>query len=332
MGIQAARFLQLGLETVQGTSVAATARWRGHGLIEDASEYVFDEEDINYISGVDRTHKPNLLAKVSMDDSDATFQQLPYILAAGVKNQVAGVADGVGTDFIYTYTFPTTAVNTVKTYTIEGGDDQQEEEVEFCFVDSFKITGKPSESLQMSAEWFGRQAVPSTKTGSLALPSVEDILFNKGTLAIDAVGGTLGATVKSSTFFGMSLAVKTGWKAQFSGDGNLYFTFIKNTMPEIVLDITFEHDATSVAEKAFWRAQTARQLRLKFLGNAVGTPGTAWSTNALQIDLAGKWEKFDKLSELNGNDIVKGTFRARYNSTAALFAVITVVNELSALP
>lgn len=331
MSIKALRRVQVGLESTSGTAVAATGRWRGAGVLEDASPYKFSEEDVAYVSGLDRTHKPGLLAKLALTPTELTFEQFGYVGAAGIKNVVSGSADGSGSDFIYAYTFPTTAVNTIKTYTIETGDDQQEEEAEYCFVEGFKISGKPNEALMLSSDWLGRQVTPSSFTAGLALVAVEEVLFNKGKLYIDAVGGTLGATQKSSTFIGMNLAVKTGAMAVFTGDGNLYFTFHKMTMPEILLDITFEHDSVATAEKAIWRAQTPRQIRLDFDGSALVTPGTTYSTKKFRIDLAGKWEKFDVLDEQNGNDIVKGTFRARYNSTAALFAAITVVNESSAL-
>jgi hypothetical protein len=56
------------------------------------------------------------------------------------------------------------------------------------------------------------------------------------------------------------------------------------------------------------------------------TAGT-FTTKKVRIDLAGKWESFDKIGEVNGNDIVTGTFRAGYNPTAAKFAEIKVVNQ-----
>jgi len=96
--------------------------------------------------------------------------------------------------------------------------------------------------------------------------------------------------------------------------------------------VTFEHDATSAAEKVAWRAGTTRQLRLRWLGTALTTAGSGYTYKTLIVDMAGKWEKFDKLAEQDGNDIVTGTFRARYNSTAALFCELVVVNELASLP
>ena len=292
-GVRALRKIQCGVEATAGTAVPATTYWRGVGAIEDTQEMKFTEEDIGYLSGVDRSYVPALGAKITFADTPATFEQLPYILAAGVKNVVTGSADGTGSGKIYTYTFPTTAANTIKTYTIEGGDDQQEEEMEYSFVEAFKLSGKPGEALMMSADWIGRQVTASTFTGSLSLPTVEEILFSKGLLYIDAIAGTIGTTLKSNTLLGADLSVKTGWKAVRAADGQLYFSFIKSTPPEVILAITFEHDSTATAEKAFWRAQTARLIRLKITGTTLTTAGTTYTAKTLLIDLAGKWEKFD---------------------------------------
>jgi hypothetical protein len=68
---------------------------------------------------------------------------------------------------------------------------------------------------------------------------------------------------------------------------------------------------------------------LKFEGNALTTSGT-FTYKTLIIDLAGTWESFDSIGDMNGNDIVTGTFRAGYDATAAKFAEIKVVNETAA--
>ncbi len=330
-GVRALRKIQLGVESAKGTAVAATALWRGQGVIEDQTEVMFPEEDIGYLSGIDRSYIPRNLAAITFEETPATFEQLGYILDAGVKT-VSGVQDGAGTDYVYTYTFPTTSANSIKTYTIEGGDDQQAEEMEYAFVKSFTLAGAASEAWTVTADWVGRQVSTTSFTGSISVPTVEEILFQKSKLYIDAIGGTIGSTQKSSTLLKAELAVTTGWQEYFTADGNLYFTAHKSTKPEVVLTLTFEHDGTSVAEKANWLAETARLIRILGEGSTVTTPGTTYSKKTLIIDLAGKWERFEKLDEQDGNDIVTGRFRAAYDSTSASFAEIVVVNELSALP
>lgn len=331
-GIKSLRKIQMGAESTAGTAVAATGLWRGHGTIEDAREVKFTEEDIGYLSGVDRSYTPKLLAKLAMEPASATFEQFPYLCAASISNVVSGSADGVGSGKIYTYTAPTTSKNTIKTYTLEGGDDQEEEEMEYSFVEDWTLEGKGGEALMMSANWLGRQVTVSTFTGAIALPSVEDIIFSLGKLYIDAVGGTIGTTQISSAFLGAKIRYKSGWVPVWTANGQKYFTFAKVTEPELTFDITFEHDADGAARKVDWRAETARKIRLQWEGSNLTTPGTTYSKKTLRLDCAAKIEKVTKLGEINGNDILTASFRSRYNSTAALFAQVVVVNEVAALP
>jgi len=327
MASKALRKIQLGAETTAGTAVAADTLWRGLGVIEDQREVIFPDEDIGYLSGKARNYVPKYGAALSMDSVPATFEGLPIILSAGVKNVITGVTDTGGSGKVYTYTFPTTSANSITTWTIEGGDDQQAEEMEYSFVESFDIAGNGGEALTMSANWIGRQVSKCSFTASVTTPAtVEEILFGKGKLYIDAASGTMGTTEKSATLLGMSLNVNTGWITKYAADGNLYWSWAQVTKPEVLLNVTFEHNTTAVAEKDAWKAKTPRQLRLKFEGAALTTAGT-FTYKTLLIDLAGLWESFDAIGDMNGNDIVTGTFRAGYDATCAKFAEIKVVNE-----
>ena len=333
-GIKSLRKLTLGRETLAGTAVNATTYWRGVGTIEDTRVTTFPEEDVGYISGLDRSYQPQLSAVLAMESTPATFEQVLHILEAGVKLVGTGVSDGGpgASGKIYTYTFPKTSKNTIKTYTIYGGDDQYSDRMENAFVQDFKLTGKGGEAVMMEATWQARQSGSAAFAGSPTIPTVEEVLFSKGALYVDAVSGNFGGTIKSSTFLGFDLSVKTGWVPVFAANGQLYFAFAKITQPEVLLNITFEHDSHGGDQKAAWRAGTSKLVRLNFPGSTLGTAGTGFTTKVLRIDLAGRWEKFEKLGEENGNDILAGTFRARYNATEAAFAEIKVVNELATVP
>lgn len=333
-GIKAARRLQLGIESSAGTAVAATVLWRGAGMLEDQKEpVVVENENVGLIAPSDRIYIPKDAAALEMDEIEANFEQLPYLLACGIKDVVTGSADGIGSGKIYAYPFHTSAasLNGIKTATIEGGDNELVEEMEYSFIQKLKISGKPGEALKVGATWVGRQLTATSFTGAIAVPSVEDILFQKGKLYIDNSGGTIGTTQKANVFLGFDLDIDTGWKPIWTGDGNLYFSFIKATTPKIEAKITFEMDAISVAERTNWRNKVARLIRLQFQGAALGTPGTTYSYKTLNIDLYGKWTKFDKVDEIDGNDVVTGTFRCLYNATAAKLCDLLVVNEVAAL-
>jgi hypothetical protein len=329
-GVKALRKLVLGREATAGTAVVCTTIWRGMGVLSDDRETVFPEEDIGYLSGVDRAYTPKLEASISMGSVEATFEQLPHILEAGVKTATPA-QDSTGSGYVYTYTFPTTAANTLKTYTIEGGDNQAVEEMEYGFVESFTLEGNAGEALMVSAEWKGRQVSDSAFTTTATLPSVDEVLVSKGKVYIDDVDGTIGTTQISNTVLSVKLDVTTGQQAVYTADGNLYFSFVKTVMPEVMLDVTFEHDSNATDEIAAYRAGTPRLIRLEFAGPSLGTAGN-FTTKVLRVDLAGKWESFGPLEDTDGNDTRTGTFRARYNATAAKYAEIAVVNELTALP
>jgi len=331
MGIKAFRKLQMGRETVAGTAVAATSLWRGLGTIEDTREQVDVDEDIGLFSGADRTYQGKLGALLSLESIPATFEQFPHILEAGIVAVGTGVADGAGSGKIYDYPVPEAAASVIKTYTWEGGDNEEVEEMEHCFVQDFGLDGKPGEAWMVSANWIGRQVSISSYTGAIAVPTVEDMLFSKTKFYIDAVASAYGTTLKSSTLLGASLKFKTGWKPVWTADGQLYFSTIKAVKPEITLDLTLEFNGTSVAEKVNWRAQTPRKIQLKCEGSAL-TPGTTYSYKTMIVNLVGKWDKFSKIGEAEGNDIVTGTFRGKYNATAADAGNIIVVNTLATIP
>ena len=103
-------------------------------------------------------------------------------------------------------------------------------------------------------------------------------------------------------------------------------------MPEVTLDVVFEHNATAVTEKTNWRNETAQLVRLLCEGAAIAdNTGATYNNKTMQINLAGKWESFEAIGEQDGNDIIEGTFRARYVTADSLFGSILIVNELSSL-
>ena len=329
-GVKALRKLQLGAESPAGTAVAATTIWRGLGTIEDDREIVMVDEDVGVVAPTDRAYVPRVHALLEMEEIEATFEQLPYIFDAGIKT-VSGVSDGSGTGYTWTYPFSTTSQNTLMSYTIEGGDDQQAEEMEYALVQQFTLSGTVGEALKMSAQWMGRQVANSTYTGALTIPTVEDILFGKTSLYIDASGGTIGDTQVSSTLLDMSLDVNTGVIPVFAADGELYYSTTKIRDMEIVLNTTYEHNASAVGQKTIWRGPTKRLIRLETTGDALTTSGTH-STKKLRIDLAGFYSDWSKLGENDGNDIYEVEFTGRYSSADSLFCEILVVNELTTLP
>jgi hypothetical protein len=101
-------------------------------------------------------------------------------------------------------------------------------------------------------------------------------------------------------------------------------------MPEITLDVTFEHNSSATTEKENWRDETSRLIRVISEGSALTTTGS-YSNKTMILDLPGKWESFDALTDQDGNDTVTGTFRVRYNADVGDAGKILIVNENASL-
>lgn len=332
-GVTGLRKIQWGFESTSGDNVAATSLARFNGVWEDQREMVFPDVKEGYLGGRNRSFQPSVLAYMTMD-GPATFEQLPYIMEMCVKTVTPTTDSGSGTGYIYTYAMPTTAQNTTKTMTIEAGDDQAMEEANYCYVRDFELSGAFGEVWNLSASVYGRQVIDTdsfTASTDITVTTVESMLFQKSKLYIDADSDTVGTTQKTNTLLRASLKVKGGKIHQHTGDGNLYFSFTKGTEPEVTLEVTFEHDGTATAEKTNWRNQTNRLVQLKVEGAALSVAG-AYTYKTFIANLAGKWESFDALDSINGNDVVKGVLRCKYNSTPDLFATFIIVNELTTLP
>lgn len=332
-GVKTLRKVQLGRESTPGTAVAASTIWRGPAIMPlDDQTKEMPEENIGFSSLTTRLYTPKKFASMAFPATPATFQGIQHFMEAGVKT-VTPVQDGVGTDYINAYPLPSGDANTTKTYTLEGGDNKIVEEMEYGFLVDFELSGKKNEAWMLTGNWHGRQSTVSSFTGALSVPAVSEMLFNKSKIYIDNVGGTIGTTQIANSWIEAKLKVTTGLKAQFTGEGNLYFSFMDFIGAKASLELSFLHNATVAAERVLWRANTARQIRMLIEGNTVATPGTTYSKETFRIDAAGVYKSFGPPNdEDEGSNVNKVMFECAYDATAALFVNFLLVNELSAVP
>jgi hypothetical protein len=218
-----------------------------------------------------------------------------------------------------------------QTYTFRGGDNSAADKGAYGYCKSFTIEGKgagDSDAITMAAEWEVRQWIADAFTASLSVPAVAEFSFPESQLFIDAVDGTLGAT-DFGVFTDFSLKYNTGIKKRYGANNSKnYDSADLRGGPEMVLDVGMPWAAKAQAEVAAFRAQTPRKIRLVMNGAAL-TSGNTYTKKLVRVDLPGKWESFSGLEDVEGGDVVRGTFRCKYNSTAALNPTILVVNEKS---
>jgi len=331
-GIRSLRKIQFYREANAGVAAPATTVWRGIGTILDNIQVVRVSEDVGIVSGTTRTNIPMKGSTIALGQTPATFEQMLHILEMGIKTATPA-ADGAGTDYIYTYAFPTTAANTIKTYTIEGGDNNEAEVTSYCFVKDFTLSGSGRTGYQLQANVQGRTVSLQAFTASLALPTVSSMNFGMTKIYQDAIGGVIGTTIKASTVRGVNFKFASGIEAKDTADGRLDFSFTQGTDYVCTCDMEFEHDAIAAAQKVLWRAQTPVLIQVKIEGStAFATPGTAYSVPTMKINMPGYWESFSKIGEANGNDLITGKFVSAYNTTSASAGSILVAAELATVP
>lgn len=331
-GVKSLRKLQFSrqADSDSGDAIAATEIWRGMGTIEDARDLHYIDEDVGLLVGSDRTNTSALQAKLSLDAIPATYEQFPHLLEMNIKTVTPTSDSGNGSGIIYTYPIPTNATQAIKPYCWQGGDNIQAEVANFMHGIDFTWAGEEQKEWMMSSNLMGRTVANTSFTALSNLVAIDEMNFNQTKLYIDPDSGSWGSTLFSNTLLQASLKYTSGLIPKYTADGNLYPSWFQMTMPTIELTITFEHDANSVIEKTNWRNETARLIRLLNQGPALTTPGV-YTYKTSQLDLAGKWLKFAKLGERNGNDVLEGTFTGRYNATQASAGQIIVVNERSTL-
>ena len=335
-GVKAFRRLIGGAEATAGTSVPATWIWRGMGMGKDNRETTFVEEDIGLLGDALRTYVAKTGGEVTFEGV-ASFEQLGYFFQSGFYKTTP--TTDASSAKIWTWSIQDSATDPIattdlQTYTVEFGDNQQAEYMAYCFTREFTLSGTVGEALNISATMEGRTVATTDFTSGINIPTVESILFTNATLYIDPTSDTIGTTQASQTIFAVDLNCTTGWRGYPAADGRTDFSFVKRTKEEITMSITFEHNTTAVAEKAAWRNQLERAIRVKFTGNALSSTdaGAAYDTKALVVDLYGKWESFDALSDQDGNDQVTGMFRVGYSATGGGKGSFKIVNELASLP
>lgn len=338
-GIAAFTKAQMGVENVAGGSTdVPTTVWVGTmGTLKDNLSIVFPNPVVGVLGGTTRSYIPKTGGEVQLE-GELTFEQAGYLFNSAfyhVDPTTDASSGKIRTWNVQSLSTDPIATTDLDTMVFKVGDNQAAETARYAFCREFSISGKAGEGLQLSATYETRAPATDTFTAGLTVPTVETILFSTGYLYIDPSSDAAGTTVKSDTLLDMNLKCTTGWQAVDAKSNRTDFSFIKRTNDEMELDLTFEHDASSVAEKGFWRSQSERVIRLTFTGSnltSYTTTDSAYDTKTFIMDLYGKWTAWDVLSEQDGNNTIKGTFKVAYSTTQLKKATFILVNELATLP
>ena len=171
-GVKKGRSLRLGKEATNGTQVLPTTYWRGPVTAKDMRVVEEPEEDVSLFPTTLRGYIPHMGTEITLAATPATFEQLPILLDSGIS-KVTGVADGVGSGYVYAYPFHTAPENpnSIGARTCEFGDNQEVDSGSFFFTRELTLTGVAQKALTMEAVLQGRAVEPIVYTASLVFVS-----------------------------------------------------------------------------------------------------------------------------------------------------------------
>lgn len=320
---------QMGQEVTPGTAVTPTSLWRGpFGGFGDDRTRESIQEDIGIMAPAERTYDGFLAVSVPMPETGMTFEQFPHIL----QGSLGKVLPTGSNPYTWLYRVPTDGTSPIlQPYTLVLGNRLASSDVRvlpYCFVADWEAKGEAGKNWTISANWKGARYTAGT-FATIALPTVEDVVFAKTKLYIDAAGGTIGTTQKLGVLLGASIKYTSGIEMVPVGDGNLYAVAHKIGKPSVSISLKLEvEQAAGVSivaqERAFHDSNTPRLIRLDAGGSG---------SKKMIFDLAALYDNFGKYEKQGEQDTaVTIDGHCDYNSAADLFFAATIINTLSAIP
>lgn len=305
--------VQMGLEGTPGILVPATYKWFGNATMEflEAPILAGFEYAQGFSGGViESTFISDAGSRLTLTDTDFSAEQGIWLFNMGVKAVTAAATATTS----YTFSFPTTAANSVSAFTWEMATAAQEYEFGYGTCTNFNLHGDVGANngrILCNAVIEGRASAASTKTASLGnIAGMTPLNMNYATIHFDAAGTAAGTAAATAAILrAFSLDVVTGWTLRRYADGRaakdgsvaVYSNY------EITGELQFDLDSATVTRIANARAATPEIVALKLNGP---------SSRLVNIKLPVSWSGIGILNENNDGIVsVSMPIRAGYSST-----------------
>lgn len=332
MGATDLVYLQSKKEASWATDAAATARWMSADKFSFKPVPVFkmlryQRGDYAPAHGAIKTSEHG----EGSIEGDVTFEELPLLLGSAVKGAVAGSLSDT-TAYTYSYPAPLTASPACDTRIFETYDGGQGYQGLGMVCKSFSLSGQAGSEgmVRYASQWIGKKVEAASPTGALGNRTVEGLPANMVKLYIDALGGTVGTTIKADTLISWNINYDSGAHLKQFQTGDTFPSLLGYAKPAVTFSVTAEFNSVGQAEVAAFLAGTGRLIRLEGLGSLAGA-ATVYRT--FRADLALQHLSIDSLyGDRDGNTTVTLSGAVRYDSGAfANYTKFTVINALSAI-
>jgi len=329
--VSANQQFQLGVESTPGTSVAANR------LLRCFSFETGIEVDSKFFTGSGRKYPSvqelNKEWSSFSFDGEMDFNGLIYPLNSvlGTGAITAHGASATAKDHTFT---PVIAGNaTKKTWTCEHGDSVRAHKFTYGLFTKwgYKLS---RDDATTNGEGIGQEISDGvTITASPTAIELAPMVADMWNVYLGATSGGLGGTqllrVKEVEF-DMSNVYQAAW---FINRSEPSWTVDIDLVPETTVSLLMEADSVGMAQLAHLQTGATRYLRVHAVGNEIATDGPGSVTHEFTHDMAIKFEKPEKFSDVDGIYGIKWTGRivedAAWGSGQAHKVILT--NLLTAL-
>lgn len=315
----AQRRVHSGKETTFGTAVAATAILNGVESITPK----FDAATRKQVKYLDGTLNPaNALIQTGEGGGFSMNQVFTFEDNMSVfTSALLSTTPTAGPPKVWTFPFPYASAPTLQTRTFEfydGTGTSYRADSSLCTSFTLAAQAGASNLVTLNSEWESVKLSKQTVTSLSTIRSATYLPTGYGTLYLDALGGTIGTTVKADTLIDWSLTFSGLTHMKRFQSGSLSPTsYAADTIPTIELDTRLEFNATGVSAIDAYLGTTGKLIQIK---------STLNSNAILVVEGAFHPVEATVLDDRDGNTVCSVKWRAFYDATYAKVGQIIVTN------
>lgn len=331
-GSRALRKIQFAKEVTPGTPVTtATAFVVGTlGMRMDQELYMPDELETGRLVSFERS-EPIMRAAMLPFEADANYEQLGYPLGCAVRQEViSGISPS-----LWTYEPGYSTRSPLRTYTVQYGDDVEQQQVAYVMARQLELSGQVGEVVRVNADLFGRQVTPLSAFAptNLTPPALETVKMATCRLYVRSAWTTASTAaaatdLEEGTLADFNWRYMTGLAPQLFADNRLDFSEVSHGKRHVELEMTVGFNPTTAATWfGLFQNQTARMVELNFNGT---------DNRQLRLQTYGVITEYNELTEREGQDIIKVKWVSLLGGGSGAVADrdsrVLLYNNLAALP
>lgn len=320
--------IQIGVETVPGSSVAATKRLQSITIEPSVSVEKDNFRPIgSKFSALSTLGKEWVEASIS---GRGTYNEIQYILSSVMNTATITTPDSVGAPLgrQWVFTPASRADDVPKTFTVEHGSGVRSDRFSYGIVTEFGMTFNRS-SIEVTGSMMGRALednIAMTAAG-VTSPALVPIIPTQVSVYLNDTVGTIGTTKLSRLISGeFHLGSRFGpvWVLDAA---NPSFVNHVETAPDLTATLLLQADTQGMALLGNLRDGQTKFLRIEAIGTLIG--GTTFYRFA--IDLALKISDTGGFSDSDGVYAIEFSGLGVHDETFGKAVTITLVNTQAAL-